>query len=334
MKRVAINGFGRIGRSFFKLALEEKDFQIVAINDLSSVENAAYLLKYDSTYGPWDKKVEVKGKDLVVSGKKIEWLSEKSIEKLPWKKLNIDIVIESTGVYTSYKSSTKHISTGAKRVIISAPVKDDGGETVLFGVNNEKLNNCKVSSNASCTTNAVAVPLKILDETLGVEKAILNTVHSYTSSQNVVDNYAKKNNRLGRAAAQNLIPTSTGASIATTKVLNNLENKFDGVAIRVPTIAGSIADITFISKKKTTVKEVNNILEKAAKEKKYKEVFGVTEEEVVSSDIINCKKAALIDLAFTRVVDGNLVKIFSWYDNEMGYVNSLYNHAKELSKLI
>ncbi|MCR4334307.1 MAG: type I glyceraldehyde-3-phosphate dehydrogenase [Patescibacteria group bacterium] len=314
--RVAINGFGRIGRAFFKLAQKREEIEIVAINELGSIENAKYLLKYDTVYGK-------SSYDL----KNIKYLSEKDPSQLPWKDLAIDVVVESTGLFTSSEKAQAHITAGAKKVVITAPIKD--GETILMGINEEKLKTCVISSNASCTTNAGSPLLAILDETVGVEKALLNTIHAYTASQSLVDGPNKKDLREGRSAGQNIVPSSTGAAIAVTKALTNLENKFDGISIRVPIAVGSIADITFISKKDTTTEEINFILEKASKENRWKDIFTTTKEPLVSSDIIGNSYASIADLSFTRVVGGNLVKVLAWYDNEMGYANTLVKHVIE-----
>jgi glyceraldehyde 3-phosphate dehydrogenase len=332
MIRVAINGFGRIGRAFFKLSEYRDEIEIVAINDLTPVDNMSYLLKYDSAYGRAPFKISHEKGFLVIDGKKIPYLSERDPLKLPWKSMNVDVVLESTGVFASYAKSKMHIDAGAKRVVISAPVKDepqDGivGATVLMGVNDEKLQTCDISSNASCTTNAGGSVMKILEDSIGVEKALLNTVHGYTATQSLVDSPNPKKPRRGRAAAYNIVPSSTGSAVATTKTIESLKNKFDGIAIRVPVLVGSIADITFISKKPTTVEEVNDIFKKAAKDPKWKGIFNVTNEGLVSSDIVGNTHASIIDLEYTRVVDGNLVKVLSWYDNEMGYSNTLVRHV-------
>ncbi len=326
--RVAINGFGRIGRAFYKLSKEHKEIEVVAVNDLTSIENVEYLLKYDSVYGK---------SDVTLEG--VKYVSEKDPTKLPWKDLNIDVVVESTGLFTSSEKAQAHIVAGAKRVVVTAPIKDEPGslvkgETILMSMNEDKLGTCQISSNASCTTNAGSPLLAILDATLGVEKALLNTVHAYTASQAIVDGPSKKDAREGRAAAQNIVPSSTGAAIAVTKVMTGLKGLFDGISIRVPVVAGSIVDITFISKKNTTAEEVNSILKKAAAEDRWKGIFTVTEEDLVSSDIKGNPHASIADLAFTRVVGGNLVKVLAWYDNEMGYTNTLVRHVIEAGKLI
>lgn len=338
--RVAINGFGRIGRAFLKVARERQEIEIVAVNDLGDVKNMAYLLKYDTVYKTSSFDVTaVEGSDpyLLLDDKKIFYLSQRDPAQLPWKKLNIDVVVESTGLFASYDKAKAHLYAGAKRVVITAPVKGESatpGETVLMGVNEDKLKTCVITSNASCTTNAGSPVLAILDEAIGIEKAMLNTVHGYTASQGIVDGPNKKDWREGRAAAQNIVPSSTGAAIATTKALTQLEGKFDGISIRVPVVAGSIVDITFIAKRNTTVDEVNIALKKASGTARWKNIFAVTEEELVSSDILGDTHGSIADLKFTRVVDGNLVKVLAWYDNEMGYTYTLVDHVIKAAKYI
>jgi glyceraldehyde 3-phosphate dehydrogenase len=290
-------------------------------------------LKYDSAYGPsgLDAKARDDGKALIIGGKEVAYLSEKDPAALPWKALNIDIVIESTGLFTSFAKASAHITAGAKRVVITAPAKDEptgpNAVTVLMGINEDALKTCEVSSNASCTTNAGSPLIQILNETIGVEKAVLNTVHSYTASQSLVDGPSKKDWKEGRAAAHNMVPTSTGAAIAVTKAIPELAGKFDGISIRVPTIAGSIVDVTFIAKRATSADEVNQILKKAATEPRWQKTFSVTDEPLVSSDIVGSRFASIADLGLTRVIDGNLVKVMAWYDNEMGYTHSLVEHV-------
>jgi glyceraldehyde 3-phosphate dehydrogenase len=329
--KVAINGFGRIGRAFLKIAWERPEIEVVAVNDLGSIENFAYLLRHDTVYRNWNHKVEISGTDLVIDGKKVKFISEKDTTKLPWKDLKIDVVVESTGLFTSYDKTKFHIDQGAKKVVISAPSKgnegDTKGETILLGVNENKFGTCDITSNASCTTNAASPLIAILHEALGIEKAILNTVHGYTASQALVDGPSKKDLREGRAAAQNIVPSSTGAAIAVTEAFPELKGLFDGISIRVPVVAGSIVDITFISKKNTTKEEVNEILEKAAKDKKWEKIFAITKEPLVSSDILGDSHASIADLEMTRVVGGNLVKVLGWYDNEMGYTYTLVDHV-------
>ncbi|MFZ2303881.1 MAG: glyceraldehyde 3-phosphate dehydrogenase NAD-binding domain-containing protein [Minisyncoccia bacterium] len=340
--RVAINGFGRIGRAFYKLARTRPEFEIVAVNDLGDPSNMAYLLKYDTAYGKADFNVEViSGEEpgFVVNGTKVALIQEKDAAKLPWAKYNIDIVVESTGFYTSYEKSKVHLDAGAKRVVITAPVKGEEvagitGATVLMGINDEKLATCQISSNASCTTNAASPVITILNETIGIEKALLNTTHAYTGTQKIVDGPGGKDLRGGRAGAANMVPSSTGAAIAVTEAVPSLVGKFDGIAIRVPVIAGSIADITFIAKRNTSVEEVNKILRDAAKDPRWEGIFTVTDEPVVSSDIVGQLYGAIADLELTRVVDGNLVKVMSWYDNEMGYTNTLVKHVVKVASFL
>ena len=336
--RVAINGFGRIGRAFARLAHGRDEIEIIAVNDLGSLENLAYLLKYDTVYGraPFFVAVEPP-QGLLIDGKEVKFFSEKDPVDLPWKKLDIDVVVESTGFFTDYKKAQAHIKAGARRVVITAPVKDSPstelgtsvplGATVLMGLNEDRLKTCQISSNASCTTNAASPVIAILDETIGIEKAVLSTTHAYTASQSIVDGSSKKDRREGRAAAQNIVPTSTGAAIAVAQAYEPLVGKFDGISLRVPVSAGSIADITFIAKRSTTKEEVNTILRAAASKPRWECLFSTTDEELVSSDIIGMLCASVADLSMTRVVDGNLVKILAWYDNEMGYAESLIKHV-------
>ena len=327
--RVAINGFGRIGRAFVRRSWG-RGVVIVAVNDLGSLENLAYLLKYDTVYKRAPFTVEAKDGALWVGGKEVKFLQEKDPAKLPWKDLDIDVVIESTGFFTDYEKAKAHLDGGAKHVVITAPVKNDVeglGTTVLMGINDDKVKFCPITSNASCTTNSASPVISILDAAIGIEKAILSTTHAYTASQAIVDGPAKKDLKEGRAAAQNIVPTSTGAAIAVTQVYESLKGKFDGISLRVPVPAGSIADVTFIAKRPTTVEEVNDILRTAAKDAKWEGIFSTTDEELVSSDIVGEPFASIADLGMTRVVDGNLVKVLAWYDNEMGYTESLVRHA-------
>jgi len=344
MTRIAINGAGRIGRAFFKLAHEhsktDPNVTVVAINDIGDINNIAYLLKYDTAYGPsgLDVQVSSSGTSLIVDGKEVAYTQVKDPATLPWAAMQVDIVVESTGLFTTYEKARAHITAGAKRVVITGPVKEDPKDateaTILMVLNEDALGGVEVSSNASCTTNAGSPLMAILDETVGIEKALLNTVHAYTASQTIVDGPSKKDFREGRAAAQNIVPSSTGAAVAVTKVLPQLKGKFDGISIRVPVPIGSIVDITFISKKNTTAAEINDILKKAAADPKWKGIFTVTEEQLVSRDIVGNGHASIADLAFTRVADGNLVKVLAWYDNEMGYTHTLLRHVLESAKYI
>lgn len=331
--RVAINGFGRIGRAFTRLS-HNRGIELVAVNDLGSLENLAYLLQYDTVYRRAPFSVEVKDGGLVIDGKEVKFLSEKDPTQLPWKDLDIDVVIESTGFFTKYEDAQQHVQAGAKHVVISAPGKGDEaiGATVLMGVNEEKFGTCSVTSNGSCTTNASSPVIKILDEAIGIEKAVLSTTHAYTASQSLVDGPAKKDMKEGRAAAQNIVPTSTGAAIAVTKAYVPLDGNFDGISLRVPVPAGSIADVTFIAKRETTKEEVNQILRDAAKNPEWEGIFDATDDELVSSDIVGQPHASIADLGMTRVVGGNLVKVLAWYDNEMGYTEVLVRHVLEAAK--
>lgn len=319
-KKVAINGFGRIGRAALKIIFDTKDLEVVAINDLMGIENAAYLLKYDSNYGRYGKEVSFEGDTLFVAGKAIRYTSLRNIAELPWKELDVDVVIESTGIFTSQNDAEKHILAGARAVVISGPTKDT--PTVVHGVNTGD-GRAAVFSCASCTTNNISPIIEILGRRLGVKKAILNTIHGYTASQALVDAPSKREPRMGRAAGFNLAPAATGAAIATTKVLPEYTGKFDGVAIRVPVPVGSISDITFIAERPTSAEEINSILIEESLTDRYAKVLAVTDEPLVSTDIIGSTFAATVDLEMTRVVDGDLVKIMAWYDNEWGFTSQM-----------
>ena len=338
--RIAINGFGRIGRAFLKVALKRSELSVVAINDLGDINNFAYLLKYDSAYGHAGFDVSVKDQEtLVVDGREIRYISERDPYNLPWREFKIDIVVESSGLFTSYEKARAHRDAGARRVVISAPAKDEppeglAGATVLMGVNDEQLSTCLISSNASCTTNAASPLIAILHDKIGIEKAVLNTVHGYTASQSLVDGLSKKDFREGRAAAHNIVPSSTGAAIAVTKAFPALVGKFDGISLRVPVLTGSMVDVTFVASHSTSVVEVNRILTAAAQDPRWKDIFSVTNEPLVSSDIVGMHYASLADLSFTRVVSGNLVKVMAWYDNEMGYTYTLVEHVAKIAKAI
>lgn len=336
--KVAINGFGRIGRAFLKIAWEREDIEIVAINDLGSIESLSYLLRHDTVYRNWNHKVESEEGKLIVDGKVIKFIQEKDTTKLPWADLDIDVVVESTGLFTSYDKAQFHIADGAKKVVISAPSKgaegNVNGETILMGVNEDKFGTCDITSNGSCTTNAASPLIAILHEALGIDKAVLNTVHGYTASQALVDGPSKKDLREGRAAAQNIVPSSTGAAIAVTEAFPEMKGLFDGISIRVPVPAGSIVDITFISKKETTKEEVNEILKKYANDPKWSKLLAVTDDHLVSSDILGESHPCIADLEMTRVVGGNLVKVMGWYDNEMGYTYTLVDHVVKTGQSI
>lgn len=334
--KVAINGFGRIGRTFFRMSQGRDDYEVVAVNDLGEAKNLAYLLRYDTVYGHAGFEIAVDGDALVIDGRPVKVTHEKDPAALPWKELGVDVVIESTGVFTSYEKSKAHLEAGAKRVIITAPVKEasEHGKTVLIGANESEIASVPITSNASCTTNAASPLIGILKEAIGIEKAILNTVHAYTASQCLVDGPSKKDLREGRAAAQNIIPSTTGAAIATTLAYPDLIGKFDGISIRVPVPVGSIVDVTFLASKKTTVEEVNEILTKAALTPRWKKVFAVTNEPLVSSDIIGARYGAIADLGMTQVVDGDLVKVLAWYDNEASYVHTLCEHVAAVCQVV
>ena len=339
--KVAINGFGRIGRTFFRLAHERHELRIVAINDLADLENLAYLLKHDSIYGEYKHKINVdlKQKKLIIDNQKIDFYQEKDPSKLPWAKLGIDVAVESTGFFESFESASAHLRAGAKRVVITAPSKDDDesfklGGTVLLGINEKEMAKTNITSNGSCTTNAVAPVVAVLSENPGIKKAVLNTTHAYTATQKIVDGPDAKDWRRGRAGAISLVPSTTGAAIAVTKVVRNLKGVFDGLAIRTPVPTISLADITFVANRKTSVEEINKILEEAAKKPHWKGILSVSKEQLVSSDFIGISIAAIVDLGFTKVIDGDLVKVLVWYDNEWGYSATLVEHVIKAGKLI
>ncbi|OGC47891.1 type I glyceraldehyde-3-phosphate dehydrogenase [candidate division WWE3 bacterium RIFCSPHIGHO2_01_FULL_42_13] len=326
--KVAINGFGRIGRAAFRIIDQRSDCEVVALNDLGSIENMAYLLKYDTPYGRYEKEVSSDSSSLIVGGKKIPVFAEKDPAKLPWKDLSVDVVLECTGVFVKDGSAKVHLEAGARKVVVSAPTKgeNDDIQTFMLGVNHESYLGQNVISNASCTTNCISPVVSVLHSKFKILKSVMTTVHSYTASQSIVDS-PNKDFREGRAAAQNIIPTSTGAAISTTKAIPELQGIFDGISIRVPTVVGSLSDITCLVGKKTTVEEVNNAFIEAAKNPFYKGVLEVSNDPLVSSDIIGNPHSAIIDLSFTRVVDGDLVKVLAWYDNEWGYANRLVEMA-------
>lgn len=338
--KIAINGFGRIGRAAFKQALERpQDFEVVAINDLTTEDNLAYLLRWDSAYGPYSKKVEHATEDgkeyIVVDGVKYRSLAEKDPSKLPWGELGVDVVIESTGVFESTEEASAHLTAGAKRVVISAPTKDETPH-MLMGANDAQLCNADlapVTSDASCTTNAVVPVAAILSENPGIVKSLMSTVHGYTASQELTDSPAKGDFLRGRAAAVNIVPSSTGAAKAAGKVVTNLSGKFDAISIRVPVITGSLVDMTFVAERPTTVEEVNDVLRKAAQDEHWKGIFTVSEEPLVSTDIVGNTHGSIADLTFTRVVDGDLVKVLAWYDNEWGYTHTLLEHVKAVGAI-
>lgn len=335
--KVSINGFGRIGRSFFRAAFGlpaqagAPEFEIVAVNDLTDTKTLAYLLKYDSVYGRYPKSVEASDGHFTVDGKEVKVLAEKDPACLPWKELGVDIVVESSGFFTSEEKSKLHLDAGAKRVVITAPA--DGVMTALIGVNDDRFKNPRpITCNASCTTNSVAPVMQILLENFGIQKAGMVTVHGYTATQKLVDGPDSKDLRRGRAAAVNIVPSTTGAAEAVIKAIPELEGKFDAVSARVPTIAGSLSAMTVLLEKDTGAKEVNEIFKKAAGEKRWAKILRVTEDPIVSSDILGEPYGAIVDLSLTKVIDGNLAQIFSWYDNEAGYTATLAEHVRRISE--
>jgi len=342
--KVAINGFGRIGRAFIRLAYTEyKDnIDVVAINDLGDINNLAYLLAYDSAQGPSNLDITVApdGTHIFVNGNDIAIYQEKEPNLIPWGRHDVDVVVESTGFFDDFGKARAHLDAGAKKVVISAPAKGiaEGASsgTVIMGINGDQLQHIQISSNGSCTTNATSPVIAIINETIGIEKAILNTTHAYTATQSLVDSPVKGGSdyRRGRAAAQNITPSTTGAAVAVTKVIPELVGRFDGLALRVPVVSGSIADITFITKRPTSKEEINQILTQASSIDRWKGIFAVTNEQLVSSDIIGNTHASIVDLAMTVVVDGNLVKVLAWYDNEVGYTNTLALHVIKTAQSI
>jgi len=329
MKKIAINGFGRIGRAALKVITDTPGLEVVAINDLMNIDNAAYLLTYDSVCGKYENEVNVQDNNLRIGDRKILFLSEKDPAKLPWKKLDIDVVIESTGLFTNREDAEKHIHAGAKNVVISAPTKSADMPTIIHGVNTAD-GKTSIFSCASCTTNNIGPIIEIIDRRIGIKKAILNTVHAYTASQSLVDAPSKKRIRMGRAAAINLVPATTGAAKATIKAMPKFEGKFDGIAIRTPVTVGSISDITFVASKNTSVEEINNILMEESKTSRYKSIVSVSNEPLVSSDIVKSSFAAIVDLEMTRVVNDDLVKVLAWYDNEWGFTNQMIRQILEI----
>lgn len=330
--KVGINGFGRIGRNAFKIAFERNDLDIIAINDLTDTKTLAYLLKHDSNYGTYQHEVTYDDTNIIVDGKSIKVIAEKDPAALPWGSLGVELVIESTGRFTLKEDAEKHITAGAKRVVISGPSKSDGVDTIVLGANEDKIKGAShVISNASCTTNSLGAVMAILDSEFGVEKSLLTTVHSYTASQALQD-APNKDLREGRNAAENMAPTTTGAAIAVTKTLPQLEGKFDGLSIRVPTPVVSISDVTALLSRDVTVEEINAAFKKAAADPFYQGILGVSEEPLVSRDYIGNSHSGVVDLLLTKVVAGNLIKVAIWYDNEWGYSNRLVELVADVGK--
>jgi glyceraldehyde 3-phosphate dehydrogenase len=332
MARVAINGFGRIGRAAFKIVLDTPEMELVAVNDIAPIDNLGYLLKYDTVYGRYDKSVEVHGDKIVVDGQAYPFFAERDPAQLPWRDLGVDVAFECTGFFTNQEGLEKHLQAGAEYAVLSAPAKGEGVPTVVHGVNTPAGDKRTVSC-ASCTTNCITPVAEVMNRRIGIEKAIMTTIHAYTSSQAIVDGPSKKVRR-GRAGAANFVPTSTGAAIATTKVLPELEGSFDGVAVRGPIPVGSIADLVFVTKRNTTVKEVNQIFREEAASEQYAGILGASDEPLVSSDIVGDPQASIIDLEMTQVVGGNLVKVMSWYDNEWGFTNQMIREGLRIAKTL
>ena len=328
--RVAINGLGRIGRAILKLVIEEPALELVAVNDLIDVDNLAYLLRFDTVYGRYAKPVAVEGADLAVAGRKLRTLRSRDPLQLPWKELGVEIVFECTGALKRREDLEKHVRAGARFVLLSAPSKDGEVETVVHGVNASGGSPVIVSC-ASCTTNCITPIVEVIGRRIGFKKAVMTTVHAYTASQSIVDG-PSKGFRRGRAAAANLVPATTGAALATTRALPEYAGLFDGIAIRAPIAVGSLADLTFVTSRRTSVDEVNQVLSEEAESKRYTGVLGVSRDPLVSSDIIGDSRASVVDLELTKVIDGDLVKVMSWYDNEWGYANQMLREALPLTR--
>lgn len=330
--RVAINGFGRIGRNAFKIAQERNDIEIVAVNDLTSAEDLAYLLKYDSNYGTYAGDIKIEKDKLIINGTEVKVLNQADAKKLPWKDMGVEVVLESTGQFTTYEKAKDHLAAGAKRVVISAPSNSPEIDTLMIGVNDDKIESSSpIVSNASCTANSVAAIMAILDEEIGVKKSMLTSIHSYTSDQPLQDS-PSANLRYSRAGAKNLVPTETGAINATTRAVPFYKNRFEGLAVRVPTSNVSISDLTILFERKVTVQELNGLFKKMADEPFYRGIVGVTDEPLVSTDFIGNSYSAVVDLSLTKVVDGDMAKIMIWYDNEWGYSNRLVELVTDIGR--
>jgi glyceraldehyde 3-phosphate dehydrogenase len=330
--KIAINGFGRIGRNAFKIAFERSDTEIMAINDLTDNKTLAHLLKWDTNYGKYQHDVAYDDEGIIVNGQKIKVLSEKDPTQLPWGEMGVDVVIESTGRFVKPEDAEMHVTAGAKRVVISAPSKGEGATTVVLGVNDDDIKtSANVLSNASCTTNCIAPVAAIIQGKFGIEKAMMTTIHSYTADQSLQDG-PHSDLRRARAAAENIVPTTTGAAISAGEVIPELKGIFDGLSIRVPTSVVSLSDFTFLVKQDVTIEEINNTFKEAAKVPFYEGILEVTEEPLVSSDIKGNSHSAIVDLSLTQVVDGNMVKVIAWYDNEWGYSNRLVEMVVDTAK--
>ncbi|MGD2105115.1 MAG: type I glyceraldehyde-3-phosphate dehydrogenase [Anaerolineae bacterium] len=333
MAKVAINGFGRIGRAAFKIILDTPELELVGVNDIMPLDNLAYLLKYDTAYGRYEKDVQVKDSALVVEGKEYQFFAERDPSQLPWAELDLDIAFECTGLFRKKEDLEKHLEAGARFVILSAPAKSEGVPTVVHGVNVPEDESVRYLSCASCTTNCITPVVEVMKRRIGVENAIMTTIHAYTSTQAIVDGPSKKIRR-GRAAAANFVPTTTGAAIATTKVIPELEGRFDGVAVRAPIPVGSISDIIFVTERETSVEEINDIFREEASSDKYRGILGVAEDPIVSSDIVGDSHASVVDVGMTQVVNGTLIKIMSWYDNEWGFTSQMIREGVRVAKTL
>ena len=333
MVKIAINGFGRIGRNAFKIAFDRNDTEIVAVNDLTDTKTLAHLLKYDSNYGIYDKDVTCDDENIIIDGKKVRVFSEKDPANLPWGEMGVDVVIESTGFFTDPAAARAHINAGAKKVVISAPAKGEGAKTIVLGVNEDQVTvDDQIISNASCTTNCIAPVMKVLEDNIGIDKAMMTTVHSYTASQKLQDAPAK-DIREARSAAENIVPTTTGASKAAALTIPSLQGRFNGLSVRVPTPVVSLSDITAVTKRPTSKEEINELFKKAAADPYYQGILDATEEELVSIDFRGNSHSSIVDLKLTDVIDGTLIKVVAWYDNEWGYSNRLVELTVDLGKM-
>jgi glyceraldehyde 3-phosphate dehydrogenase len=337
MARIAINGLGRIGRTFLKLAVENPALEIVAANDISDPDSLAYLIKYDSVYGKYDGSVVVEHVDddvwLHIGTRRVRLFAERRPEALPWKAMDVQIVVEATGAFETFADARRHLDAGAAQVVLTAPAKDadtDDARTILMGVNPQDLAMSRISSNGSCTTNSAASVIEVLREQIGIRKAVLNTVHGYTASQHLVDTAVRGQDlRRGRAAAANIVPATTGAAIAVTRAIPALRHRFDGIALRVPVPIGSLSSIVAVTERPTTVEEINTVLSRAAQDARWSGILATTTAPLVSSDIVGDPHGAIVDLSLTKVIDGDLCSVYSWYDNEFGFANTLLAHVVE-----
>ncbi len=341
MARIALNGLGRVGRTFLKLALDRNDLDVVAVNDIADPDHLVYLMRYDSVYGRYDRHVSIERAGattwLNVGSRALRLLSERRPEALPWRELGVDVVVEATGAFESYAAAARHLEAGAAHVVLSSPAKDedtDDQRTVLMGVNAADLKHARISSNGSCTTNSAAGVIEVLHERIGIRKAMLNTVHAYTATQHLVDEPSRgKDFRRGRAAAVNIVPSTTGAAVAVTRAIPALRERFDGIAMRVPIVAGSLSSMVALMARSTTADEVNQLLRDASLERRWAGILATSDDPLVSSDIVGEPHAAIVDLSLTKVVDGDLCSVYSWYDNEFGFANTLLAHVVEAAAL-